>query len=110
MTPKPRKSKSKCKDGQAFARRMKAARAAAARRKRPAKPRKAPRTASGPVKVESAALGEVHVLTLKRGDKSFMHVFNPKSTPTVHQVEGQPGVLVLRGAFRIDGQGFIHNT
>lgn len=61
---------------------------------------------AGPVAVSSAALGELAAVHVKRGGKMFVHHF---SKATLHAVDGRPGVLVIRGAFKVDGQGFIHN-
>lgn len=69
---------------------------------------KAKRPAAGPLAVRETPLGTVDVLHVKRGAQTYMHVFRGKS-PTLHQVEGAPGVLVLRGGFTVDAKGFIHD-
>lgn len=70
--------------------------------------RSAPRLTSGSAKVDPKPLGTVDVLTIKREGKGYMHVFKGQS-PTLHRVEGQPGVLVLAGEFSLDNQGFIRD-
>lgn len=120
MTRITRKRKSPC-SGKGFAERMAAARAAKAR-KAPAAPRKpskasrgsgkgvarGSRLGEGPFLVASTPLGQVDVLTVKKTDGTYMHVFKGDS-PKLYRVQGQQGVLVLLGGFRIDDKGMIHD-
>lgn len=125
-----RKHKSPC-SGKAFAERMAAARAAKARKGSKPAP-KASRASKARVgggdsvpgsskgvryvkantqafSLDPVPLGRVDVLTIKKGDSAFMHVFKGES-PRIYEVAGREGVLVLVGKFRVDAKGMIHDS
>lgn len=62
--------------------------------------------ASGAASVRRAALGSVSQIVVQRGGRSYVHEFGGA---TLHEVEGQPGVLVIVGRFSVKGS-FIHNS
>ena len=77
--------------------------AAKAKTKAKATRRSARRPAAGPVSV-AAALGTVRQIVLERSGKVYVHNFAGGTQILKTSVAG---VLVIRGRFRVDGQGFI---
>lgn len=100
MTPRTRKGK--------CPRRRKATKARKPRGKATARP-KAPKRPSGPLSVSREPLGGVRSIYVSRGDATYVHHFTGRGLPTLHTVEGSPGVLVLRGRFHVDASGMIHD-
>jgi hypothetical protein len=71
----------------------------------PGKPR-APR-ASSPVAVSDRPLGTIGQIYVLRQGKMYVHQFTRKAS--LFAVAGGRGLLVIRGAFKVDEQGFIHD-
>lgn len=59
----------------------------------------------GPVAVNNRSLGTVPNLLVVRGGKTYVHHFCKH--PELFAVDGTAGVLVIRGNFKLDKNGFI---
>ena len=71
------------------------------------KPRRSARPAAAGVEVSAKPIGSVAAIAVIRGGKMYVHQF--KGQVSAFPAAGGRGLLVIKGSFHLDGQGFIHD-